>query len=309
MEYIFTEIKNNNPEGVRECIAAGEDLSEVSVMSGLTPLAEAASKGRLEMVEDIISTVTIDINQKSEGGLTAIMHSIIQGKEDVTDLLIDIETDLSIKSDDCGKTALMYSIMHSYSNEVSKLIKKCADINAMAFNGMTPIIAAIANKRNYSTVYEIARKDGVDLNTYDSEGLTLLMHVCQEKIILDKSSEKGKVLSARCKDKVFELMMELENLNINKKNFNGSTAIMLAAFEGNDDYVEALLKKGADPTIVNEDGYTLMNFGNMSERCKALTIEHQIKGSLDNEPKSIQPVKMAPDENESKPIQPVKMRF
>jgi ankyrin repeat protein len=82
---------------------------------------------------------------------------------------------------------------------------------------------------------------GLDPNTVDAE-----------------RGDTGLILAAReGSAKVFDLLLQTKDVNLDARSRNGDTALMLAAYKGNLAAVRALLDKGAEP---NQTGWTALHY-------------------------------------------------
>ena len=89
----------------------------------------AAKYGNIELVEILISE-GVDINAKTDYGITALILAARYGHLEIINLLLENGADINAR-DDCGNTAVMAAAAFGKSEIVKFLIEKGADIKAL----------------------------------------------------------------------------------------------------------------------------------------------------------------------------------
>ncbi len=115
-------------------------------------LTEAAYNKDTLKVKILISN-NLDVNVKSNYGMTALMYEVTNKQTDIIKLLIEYGADVNAKSNS-GKTALMIGAEVGSKEIVKLLLENGADVNLKTNDGNTPLSIA---KR------ERARKEIIDL--------------------------------------------------------------------------------------------------------------------------------------------------
>ena len=87
--------------------------------------------------------------------------------------LLDIGADITAKDNAQGRTALICASFDGHEEVVEFLIKLGANVNATDKDGQTAIIAAV--NRGYKTIVESLIKHGADVNARNNDGETALI--------------------------------------------------------------------------------------------------------------------------------------
>lgn len=86
----------------------------------------------------------------------------------------------------------------------------------------------------------------------------LLQRGLDPNLIEDERGDTGLILALREEStKVFEVLLNVGDINLEAKSRNGDTALMIAAYKGNKPAVEALLAKNAE---VNKPDWTALHY-------------------------------------------------
>lgn len=88
---------------------------------------------------------------------------------------------------------------------------------------------------------------------------SLLSRGLDPNIIEPERGDSGLILALREDSlKVFDVLINAQDVNLNLRSRNGDTALMIAAYKGNKAAVEKLLAKRAE---VNQQGWTALHYG------------------------------------------------
>lgn len=176
-------------------------LNEPSAKFHETPLQEAASSGRLEVVKYLVEKGA-DCSIRDGSGHTALEKALARGHNDVAQyllahtakgggastplhaaadsgniegvkLLMDNGCDVN-ERDSLGKTALHYAVACDSTDVVKLLIEKGGDVNAAGSDGMVPL----HNVRSDRMVRILVRK-GADVKALDEKGRTPLHYAAR----------------------------------------------------------------------------------------------------------------------------------
>ncbi len=120
----------------------GADINDKDYF-GNTPLIVAAKHGRVDAMRVLLS-YNPDVNAKNYSNETALMCA---ANVAVLTLLLDCQVNIEDK-DNNGLTALMLAIIKGHTESMQLLIKHNADINAQDIKGRTPLLLAAAYKRS-----------------------------------------------------------------------------------------------------------------------------------------------------------------
>jgi ankyrin repeat protein len=177
-----------------------------------------------------------------EGG-TPLQYAASRGKIEVVQALLAGGANVRANSPDG------YSVLHAVAvnREVriaELLLAAGADVNARTTNNTTPLMASVCSPYSESKMSLTLIRAGADVNIVSSDGETALS-------------------CATAHDVAEELLKRGANPNIQSTRFSGETPLHKAAFNGDEETVELLLRYGADPTIRNYNGETPLDITNV----------------------------------------------
>ena len=143
---------------------------------GWEALMYAVSKGRSDIVREILEDSSIDVNAKNVKGVTALMYASSRGyTETVRELLKVPGIDVNAETYRYGWTALMYAASNDHI-EVVHEFSKYPEINVNAknsYNGRTALMSSVWNG-HLAVVRELLKVRGIDVNARDLDGWTVL---------------------------------------------------------------------------------------------------------------------------------------
>ncbi|XP_014238417.1 ankyrin-1-like [Trichogramma pretiosum] len=126
--------------------------------------------------------------------------------------------------------------------EISSMHKP-VELNVQDSLGNTPLLRVLLY--NYRNVFELLLRSGADPNVTNKEGSTAL-HIIGKRLWLDDFAEM-----------VFELSQKkYQPLQIDAQDKDGNTPLHLALFHDKKRVAELLLKRGANPNVINAGGQT-----------------------------------------------------
>ncbi|XP_067648850.1 ankyrin repeat domain-containing protein 17-like [Haliotis asinina] len=213
----------------------GADLSMIDTF-GDSLLHIACQGGNITLVHHLVSDSTI--NLRGNKGRTPIMSAAVNGHKSMFDLLKSKGADLTLL-DTHGDSLLHLACQGGSMALVEHLVSDSA-INLRGDNGRTPIMAAAVN--GHKNVFDLLESEGADITLLDTSGDSLLHLACQ-----------GGNLS------LVEHLVSDSNTNL--RGSNGRTPLMAAAVKGHKDVFDLLESKGADPTLLDSCGNTLLHYG------------------------------------------------
>ncbi|XP_046562141.1 putative ankyrin repeat protein RF_0381 [Haliotis rubra] len=184
---------------------------------GDTVLHAACCSDSVDMVTNLLSKKMVDIESRGEDGLTPVMCAAMEGQTEVFNALVSQGCDLSVVDDE-GE-----NILHAacYSNNVTIvkdiLSRKLVDINSKGDDGDTPLM--VAAREGNRKVFDLLLSKDCDLL---------------------EVSDGGNILHAAClsNDAVLVKDILLRGIaDIESKNNNGATPVILAAEAGQRKYL------------------------------------------------------------------------
>ncbi len=147
----------------------GYDVDKLKQIIGY-PLFLAADEGDVATVQSLIGQGT-DVNQKDNGGMTALMWAAIEGHLDVAKVLLAKGADVNAKNK-AGWTALMAAALKGDTKTVEMLLTKGTDVNAKDEIGWTALFYAISAAK--LPIVKALLDNGANVNLEDNYGLTPL---------------------------------------------------------------------------------------------------------------------------------------
>ncbi|XP_046543577.1 uncharacterized protein LOC124253782 isoform X8 [Haliotis rubra] len=201
----------------------------------------ASSDGDLEAVERILSAGHVDINNRGEWSRTPVMAAAWRGHRDVVEILVSRGADVSLV-DDSGYNVLHYACVGGDRETVEFVLSlDGVDINSRGGGSWKPVMWAAREGHRY--VVELLVSRGADVSLVDDVGNNILHYTC-----VGGDRETG------------EFVLSLDGVDINSRGERSRTPVMEAAREGHRDVVELLVSRGADVSLVDDDGDNILHY-------------------------------------------------
>ncbi|HMV45335.1 MAG TPA: ankyrin repeat domain-containing protein, partial [Leptospiraceae bacterium] len=260
---LHISIENKDIELVKFLLEKGADVN-VRNFTGDTPLMQAIYFDQKEMIQMILEKKP-DLNLRDSEGMTAIIHAIDKKQRDVIQPLIDRKSDLTV-ADNKGYTPLMYAILSEEQDIVDMFLEAGADIYAKSQKGFSVFMLA-CYKGNKKLVQQLLEK-GIEIEEPSQAYETALYNAIRNpknrqyeiaQMLLDrkKKTKRGKyrdygVLSAAYYNDFKSMQYFIENhFDLNLRDSEGNTAMMIAAERGYADLVNLLLTNKARAKKLN----------------------------------------------------------
>jgi len=223
-------------------IKNGVDVN-VASKQGRTALFGASTDATVFLIEH-----GADVNKDSDSGSTALMHSVGYGANKIQDLKLKVKYLLKHgsnvnKKDKHGNTAL-----HNMMNlgvldpekggveVLSLLLESGADVNAPTNSGEVPFYTLVARTskhfEKHKKLYQLMLKYGTNIKYQNEYGSNILVH---------------------SNFKAIRFLVE-NGANINARDKNGATILMISAINGELDKVKLLIELKADTTVQDKTG-------------------------------------------------------
>lgn len=240
--------------------------------NGMNPpkvaIIEAARRGNLEKLNQLIKKDKGCVNRSDESGITALMYAATRGNLDCVKALINAGSKVN-QADNDSLTALMYAASFNHHACIQALIAAGANashaLRLAIKNNNLPVIKHLLcsgidvnmpiTLRNETALYRAAEKGKTNIvlallleqanaNQARPDGITPLMIAAQ----------KGHIA-------IVDMLLRLENdhaVSINAKaaGHQSVSALYLAAQNGKTNVVELLLRNGADLNITADKEVT-----------------------------------------------------
>ncbi len=268
---MIAALNSASSEICMKLIEAGANVNEKD-NDGWTPLMIAARYSAPEICMKLIEAGA-HVNVKNNNGWTPLMTAARYSAPEICMKLIEAGAHVNVKNKG-SLTPLMLAVQYSTPEVCMKLIEAGADVNAKDNDGWTPLRIAA----HYSTL-EVCTKligGGADVNIKDNKGVTPLMgaarystpEICMKLIkaganVNAKNNDGWTPLMIAARYSTPEICMKLikagAHVNVKSKG-GGCTALMFAAYLGDDNKVRSLLQAGADVASRDMDGHTALNY-------------------------------------------------
>ncbi len=216
-----------------------------------TPCMKAAKNGHLEVLQYLVAKGA-DFHKATSGGENPLTIAAEHNHANIVTFLLDKGEDINYKESNYGKSALHHAAEHNNVGLIKKLLKRKADISLRDKKNNTPFTSAVFY--NKTDAIEFLLKKGADANEKGQYGQPAIVLAVQSAESMQYDiSEKNK--------KTVDILLQ-NGANINAQDSDGNTCLIHAAQDGNYAMVQYLLKKGANPGIQNNNGYTYQYFMN-----------------------------------------------
>lgn len=235
---------------------------------GQTALMYAACSGNSDIIKVLIANGA-NINLKNEEGKTALdiaqdykeCHS--EASAEIIHLLLSSPSTATPQPQLTDET-LVEAVENGNLNVVKDCIYQNIDINTFSKNGLTILMMAIRNRSD--NIVKFLIENGADIYAEAKlSGETALdiankFNKSMYKTMLSHDSEK--ILLYAIKKNKLDLAVDCIKFitNINVKDEDGNTALILSVLSHNKEMVELLVKNKADVAATNTSGHTALDF-------------------------------------------------
>jgi ankyrin len=284
---------SGNAQLVKVLLDAGADAKAVSTLDGETVLMSAARSGSVEAVRLLLDRGA-DVNARERyKGQTALMWAASERHAPIVKLLLERGADWRVRSLDRetrppklsaassispiprgGFTALMFTAREGDIESARIMLDAGVDINHGDVDNVTPLVAAIMNKRYTLAKFFVDR--GADVNIVDAGGRTALYAMidirnedwtAMPNRPLEDPLPSLEVIRALI-DRGAKLDVPLTRPLTVRSGMDfgdntlgaGATPMMRAARAGDHAVIRLLLEKGANATAVTKQGNTALMF-------------------------------------------------
>lgn len=269
--YLHWAAASGNLELVNYLIAKGSDVHYAD-SHGYPITAYAASTGNKNtQVYDALFKAGVDPKQRYADGAT-LLHLAIASDEELklTDYFISKGLSLS-ETDEFGRTAADYAARAGKPELLEKIIKKGIQPTDQAlFFAAQGSRMATASLDTYKYLVEklklsptaVSKKDGSTIlhSLVRRPNAEILDYFLSKGVDVNKKDHEGNtalMLASGGRDvKVVEILLD-KSKDINALNDKGESALTKAVASGSAEVVNLLIGKGADVNVINKDGHNL----------------------------------------------------
>jgi ankyrin repeat protein len=253
---------HRNYSGIVKLLIDAKANVNISNPSGDTLLMVAAVNDSIPIVDTLINA-NVDLNAVNNLGSTALILALDKRQFPVAKSLIGAGADVNIQNND-GVTALIIAAGHGNTEIVQLLLTVNANLNAQTKNGYTALISAAIN--HHPLIAELLIGAGADLNIRNAEGDTAIMvsslnitdMLLEAKADVTIRNHNGETMLMNASTPLIAQELIDRGANIDAQDNFGSTALM-HRFTYYPQVAIVLINNGADVTIENEDGVSIMD--------------------------------------------------
>ncbi|XP_060597665.1 ankyrin repeat and SOCS box protein 3-like isoform X2 [Ruditapes philippinarum] len=192
-------------------------------------LIKAASLGYSDCIKCLLD-VGADKNFVNQSNQTPLYAAVQNNKKETVKLLLENNTDVNLISGLQHLSALHIAAMRGYSDIVDLLVEHKASVHSRDYEGNTPLVLAARNG-HYLPMKSLL-KAGCDVNAANYEGCTSLHFACH-------------------KARGFQVLLDA-GADPNVRDNDNITPLLMAASEGFDNVVKALVDFKCDVNIPND---------------------------------------------------------
>ncbi|XP_046558389.1 kinase D-interacting substrate of 220 kDa-like [Haliotis rubra] len=132
--------------------------------------------------------------------------------------------------------------LHGNLERVRYLLSQCKeDIARKNTVGRTPLMTAAFGR--HREVFDFLLREGADISIGDDNGCNILHWACRGGSI-----------------EMVKYILSMEGMGVNDKGTDGTTPVVSAAWRGHKDVVEFLVSLGADMSVVDDLGETILHW-------------------------------------------------
>ena len=235
--------------------------------SGVTCLMRAVGEDCSNEVLQAIIDHGADVNYTSKENGTALMIACAKSYTDAINVLLKARADPNMASDESGATCLMRAVGEDCSKEVLQaIIDHGADVNTTNKQNCTALTKAC--EKNYIDAINVLLEAGADTLRADNNCKTCLM--C--------------AVDGNCSNEVLQAIID-HGADVNAKNIQNYTALMVACLKGNVHAINVLVKTGSDINTADIDGNTCLMHavrGHCSKEVLQAIIDHGVDVNATN---------------------------
>ena len=271
---------NGNRDMIGTLLAAGADPN-VAMAKGEAALLTAARTGKADAIRMLVA-YGADVNVTQGAGQTPLMWAAAEGHLEAMRALIEAGAQIGARTvvpatplrtglegpAPHGFTSLLFAVRAGHIAAVRLLLEAGADVNDMLPDGMNTVVLAATNAHWELGVFLVDQ--GADPNGAE-QGWTALHAMTWVRMPNFGFNPPGPVTTGNIDSLTFAraliergadvnalMTAEPRNGYRNALNRVGATPLLMAARLADAPLMRSLIELGADPTITNEDGTTVL---------------------------------------------------
>jgi ankyrin repeat protein len=253
-------------QSVRQLLRAGANASS-RTQAGYSPLYYAGASGDVETVR-----ILLEESGRTDGGGSPLHGAAAYNRAEIIDYLADRDFDLD-QTDANGYTALMVAARGNKVQAASALLRAGADVSVRtannwevfglaASNNATDVMGLLMNSEKFGA-RSPAVEGGLRVAARDSK-VPSINFLIQRGVNVN-AAQNGvgttplMLAAANGHDDAIKALIA-GRADVNLQNAKGETALILAASAGKKDAVKALLRAGADRSLTDSSGKTALQY-------------------------------------------------
>src|SRR5687768_16971980 len=254
---LIDAVKQGRPDAVRAALKQRADVNAPEP-DGMTALHWAARADDAEVV-DLLIRAGAKVNAANRYGVTALSLAAVNGSTKVTDRLIAAGADVNAALPD-GETVLMTAARVGNPQVVRALLLRGANVNAVERTQQQTAVTWAAVENNGAAIKVLAEA-GANLN---ARSATLEFPEFKWTVsgMVSTSLPRGgwtPLMFAGRENSIDAARALAESgADLNQRDPEGSTALILAIVNAHFDLASLLVERGADPNIADLTGMTAL---------------------------------------------------
>ena len=245
LTYCFTRICCILKYLIKLCIFKWNKIKQTQCLYRCSPMFSAIEHGHLEVIKVLVSN-RANLELKNKCGETPFMYCVKYGKEDIVKYLGDKNVEVNIQDKECNS-----SLHLATSNADIRMVKLLLDLD----------ISIDLRNQEDETAIDIAKK-------HDSEDMKDVVELLRLKQIEHK---KVKSFLFACQYGDVEEAKKKADIDIDAKNPDGDTALILATRAGKVGLCRFLLSEGSNIDHQNRKGQTALHIAVQKRNIKLVS--------------------------------------
>ncbi len=246
--WMYTKLKKSkhpiqleiSTEQKKEVVPLGKVDTTYENASGLTALMLAVKHNRYNTVKLLIK-YNLNVNRQPYSGKTALMIASKMGNDKMVKLLLENGADINQKDRE-GLTALDYAQRDGKTStvELLKQYQEKTDNNTIYEHPKIPERRVLPNRKTFDYKGHQELMDAVDMRDYKLVETALEKHI--DINVRNGDGDTALMVATRHYEvKMVEFLLK-NKADVNARNANGETALMIAAQNGDNDVIKALFE-------------------------------------------------------------------
>ncbi|KAI5669485.1 hypothetical protein M9H77_19338 [Catharanthus roseus] len=221
----------------------------------------AAREGQTEMCKYLLEELKLDVNTKDDDGETPLLHAARQGQTATAKYLLDCGADPAVPSE-LGATAVHHAAGIGNVEMLKLLLPKGVDVDLQSDAG-TPLVWAAGHGQQDAV--KILLENHANPNIENEDDITPLLSAVAAG-------------SLPC----LELLIQAgAKVNVSA---GGATPLHIAADNGSPEIINCLLKAGADPNSIDEEGLKPIQVAALRANRRAVEILFPVTSQIETIP-------------------------